>query len=93
MSRRLYRFLLASGVVFAVSLVLALLDGTGLLVLPQPVRPFIPIALVLSTLVGIVILSGSIGMPTRPPAPGEIADEAPDADAPEASGARGPAAR
>ena len=94
MSPFLYRLLVASGVVFAISLVLALLDGTGVLILPQLFRPAIPIALVLSTLVCIVILSGSIGMPTRPPPPDHLlpndasGDDAPEAEEPDV-GARG----
>lgn len=66
MSATLYRLLIASGVLFAVSLSLAVLDALGWLVLPQAIRPGIPIALVGSTLLGIVLLSGSIGIPKNP---------------------------
>lgn len=66
MTNRFYRLLIASGVVFAISLVLALLDGFGWLVLPQPFRLVIPAALVVSMLLGIVLLSGSIGIPKNP---------------------------
>lgn len=66
MSLRLYRVLLAAGLVFGLSLILALLDGAGWLVLPQPFRLAIPVGLVLSAFLGIVILSGVIGTPKRP---------------------------
>lgn len=66
MSAGFYRLLIASGIVFVLSLTLALLDALDWLVLPQPVRPFIPIVLVASTLLGIVLLSGSIGIPKNP---------------------------
>ena len=66
MTARFYRLLLATGATFAVSLVLALLDGAGWFVLPQPARPALLLVLVLSTLVGIVLLSGAIGMPKNP---------------------------
>ena len=71
MSTGLYRLLIASGVVFVLSLALALLDAMGWLVLPQSVRPFIPVVLVGSTLLGIVLLSGSIGIPKNPRLPTE----------------------
>ncbi|MEL6616552.1 MAG: hypothetical protein AAFQ43_12490, partial [Bacteroidota bacterium] len=66
MSARFFRSLVATGVVFILSLALAVLDALGWLVLPQTVRPAIPVVLVLSTLVGIVMLSGSIGIPKKP---------------------------
>jgi hypothetical protein len=44
-------------------------------VLPQPLRPLLLLALVLSTLVGIVLLSGAIGMPKKP-GPPEASGEA-----------------
>ena len=66
MSARLYRSLLAVGGVFLLSLGLAVLDGIGWLVLPQPFRIAIPIGLVLSVLLGIVLLSGAIGIPKKP---------------------------
>ncbi len=80
MSAGLFRLLIASGVVFALSLALALLDAMGWLVLPQPARPFIPVVLVASTLLGIVLLSGTIGIPKNPrhapEAPGDAASDA-----------------
>lgn len=96
MTARFFRFLVATGVVFVLSLALALLDALEWLVLPQPVRPLIPVVLVLSTLVGIVLLSGSIGIPKKPDAasgesePTEDETDLTDAATPEvASGARG----
>ena len=83
MSTRLYRLLLASGAVFAVSLALALADAFGWLVLPQPYRLIIPALLVASTLAGIVLLSGSIGIPKNPRLP--VPDDAASGDAPEAT--------
>ena len=84
MSVRLYRLLLASGALFALSLALAVLDGVGWLVLPQPFRLAIPIALVLSAFLGIVLLSGAIGIPKKPGTE-ESAADASDADATEHS--------
>ena len=76
MSQRLYRLLLATGLAFAFSLGLAILDGLGWLVLPQPYRLAIPTLLVLSAFLGIVLLSGAIGIPKNPAAPAEAdADE------------------
>lgn len=83
MSLRLYRLLLATGLVFGLSLVLALLDGAGWLVLPQPFRLAIPIGLVLSAFLGIVLLSGAIGTPKRPGAENEDAAPPEDEAAPE----------
>ena len=71
MSSGFYRLLIASGVVFALSLALAIADALDWLVLPQAARPFIPVVLVASTLVGIVLLSGSIGIPKNPRLPTE----------------------
>ena len=71
---RLYRLLLATGALFVFSLALAVLDGLGWLVLPQPFRLAIPVALVLSAFLGIVLLSGTIGIPKKP------GTDAPDAD-------------
>ena len=65
MTLRLYRLLIATGLVFVFSLALAFLDGLGWLVLPQPFRLAIPIALVLSAFFGIVMLSASLGSPAR----------------------------
>lgn len=89
MSSGLYRLLIASGVVFAFSLALAIVDALGWLVLPQAARPFIPIVLVASTLIGIVLLSGSIGIPKNPRLP---ADAPPPEAGPDdvASGASAP---
>ena len=83
MTPRFYRLLLATGAAFAVSLALVVLDGAGLYRLPQPLRPVLLGALVLSTLAGIVLLSGAIGMPKNP----RVKDPS-SANAPEASGAR-----
>lgn len=66
MTQRLYRLLVATGLTFAFSLSLATLDGLGWLVLPQPYRLAIPTALVLSAFLGIVLLSGAIGIPKKP---------------------------
>jgi hypothetical protein len=82
MTDRFYRLLIGTGLVFGVSLVLALLDGAGWFALPQPLRPALLVALVLSTLLGIVLLSGAIGMPKKPGTPeasGE-SDAPPEAD-------------
>lgn len=62
-----FRLLLrTSGIVFAVSLALVLLDALAGVRLPDAVRPALPWVLVASTLVGIVLLVGALGMPTRP---------------------------
>lgn len=66
MSYRLYRLLIATGLVFVLSLAMAVLDGLEWLVLPQPYRLAIPVALVASVFVGIVVLSAAIGTPKRP---------------------------
>lgn len=73
MSSRFYYVLVGTGLVFGLSLALALLDGAGWLVLPQVFRPAIPVGLVLSAFLGIVLLSGAIGTPKRPGAESEDA--------------------
>ncbi|MEM1055983.1 MAG: hypothetical protein AAGI52_10690 [Bacteroidota bacterium] len=65
MTRRLYHLFLATGAVFALSLAMAVLDSLGWLVLPQPFRLAIPLALVLSAFFGIVMLSASLGSPAK----------------------------
>ena len=61
------------------------MDALGWLVLPQPYRLAIPALLVGSTLMGIVLLSGAIGIPKNPRHAPEASGErdAPDADAAE----------
>lgn len=56
----------ASAWIFLVSLVFAVVDALGWLILPHPFRIVIPMALVLSTLVGITLLVGMLGIPKKP---------------------------
>ena len=60
-----------SGIGFAVAFGLALLDGTGVLRLPQPFRSVIPWVMILAATVGITLLVGALGMPTRDASPPE----------------------
>jgi hypothetical protein len=60
-----------AGATFAVALALVLLDVLAGVRLPVAVRPALPWALVGSTLVGVTLLVGALGMPKRPERPGD----------------------
>ena len=67
----------ASGIGFAIAFGLALLDGAGVLRLPQPFRGAVPWVMILTATVGITLLVGAIGMPKRDAAPPDDEMEGP----------------
>ena len=73
----LRRALTWSGVVFAVSLALVLLDVLAGVRLPGALRPALPWVLVLSMAVAITVLSGALGTPKRPERDGDPPRPAP----------------
>ena len=65
LSPALRRLLAASGLVFVITLGLVVLDVAAGIRLPGGFRPALPWLLVGSTLVGITLLVGAIGNPSR----------------------------
>jgi hypothetical protein len=65
---RSFRFALrTAGIGFGLGLVLMLLDVLMGIQLPQPFRMGVPWLLIVSSGVGITLLVGALGMPTRTP--------------------------
>ena len=70
----LLRLMRLSGWTLLVTLALVGLDVAGFR-LPQPLRPALPWVLVGSLVVWLTLLSGTIGLPKRPPPPDRSAPE------------------
>ena len=72
-----------SGIGFAVAFGLALLDGTGVLRLPQPFRGAVPWVMILTATVGVTLLVGALGMPKREASPEDAAERETDDPTPQ----------